>query len=75
MSEADKLFDELGYSKQEGNFSLCYRRDGNFGVEEIYFDKIYNSFSKAFNYEYSYITMQELKAINMKCKELGWSDE
>lgn len=39
MSEADKLFEELGYKRYE---------------------------------ETDFITMQELQAINLKCKELGW---
>lgn len=66
MSKADKMFEELGYKK---NFEDKYRANYEHSVETIInFDKdvktlrIYNNS----------IDMQELQAINEKCKELGW---
>lgn len=70
MSEADKMFEELGYKKETHISRLIYKR---INVEEEYEEditfyhdnKTVNKFGKA-------ITMQELKAINKKCEELGW---
>ena len=72
MSEADKMFEELGYEKKKLKF-----------WEEWTNEDLQKNFS--FNIEYKIIditdenkfgiTMQELKAINLKCKELGWVKE
>ena len=75
MSEADKMFKELGYSKQELIEIVIYENKKD---EEIYIDKkqrtvIKEAYLSSLNiYEAREITMQELQAINMKCKELGW---
>lgn len=85
MSKADKMFEELGYKKEEDNFGIIeyYKR-----VEEPYLgNKNYKCFyakytivfsSKTF-YKYSNcnnksFTMEELQAINEKVKELGWNE-
>ena len=76
MSEADKLFEELGYVKTKYNNIVSYwfledeiaTKAVRFYLQFNTFETITSSIRKAFN-------MQELKAINMKCKELGWSDE
>ena len=81
--KADKMFEELGYKKiTEHKFKepeygetteLILYRDDVQGLDiEFWNDK---SLSKMCNYDVSYITMQELKAINLKCKELGWIEE
>lgn len=78
MSEADKMFKELGYSKQELIEIVIYENKKD---EEIYIDKkqrtvIKEAYLSSLNiYEAREITMQELQAINMKCKELGWLNE
>ena len=83
MSEADELFEELGYEKiVEHKYKLpdddgvteliLYRDDGTLLEIEFWNDK---TISKSSGYDVSYITMQELKAINLKCKELGWIEE
>lgn len=75
---ADEMFEELEYKKfySINNIDnvpndICYRTD----EFEIKFNMIYQSieFNKI-KAHYSSITMQELKAINQKCLELGWID-
>ena len=74
MKSADELFEELGYKKIEENLSiyaLCkYKKDDD---NIIRFDKDFE-IHKTGEYSESYygITMQELKAINKKCSEMGW---
>ena len=75
MSEADRLFEELEYKKEEYNPDVIYFT--NKFLEDIYFAFNKNTKKVCF-IENSYagdITMQELKAINLKCKELGWIEE
>lgn len=72
MSEADKMFEELGYEKKKLNFVFSRF------WEEWTNEDLQKNFS--FNTEYKIIditdenkfgiTIQELKAINLKCKEL-----
>lgn len=70
MSEADKMFDELGYKKETHISRLVYKR---INIEEEYEEEItffhdgetVEKFRRA-------ITMPELNAINKKCEELGW---
>lgn len=61
MSEADKMFEELGYKKTFNNY---YEHD--FGITIEFEDKY-----KEINIR-GPIEVQELKAINKKCEELGW---
>ena len=65
MSEADKLFEELGYMIDENENRTIYdNRNIN-----IIFDKE----TKTINTDEAItFNMQELKAINKKCEELGW---
>ena len=105
MSEADKMFEELGYRiKLNNDETLIYSKKSDFFKVSITFDK--REFAKTFSgTEKQWIaknsavwtiqkfkndfdkyssanghwgsiwhdfTMQELKAINQKCKELGW---
>lgn len=83
MSEADKMFEELGYKKiydkdntvvyvnnemLEIQFDITYKsidisKDTG---EEVFGNTIYDSVS---------IKLDDLQAINEKCKELGWLDE
>lgn len=67
MSEADKMFEELRFEKSE--------------IENVYIKYTkYNIFSKEIYFHLKQkkvgidgvFTMQELRAITMKCKELGW---
>lgn len=84
MSEADKLFEELGYEKIDNNKikHIRFIRQANKTTKEnIDFHKI---FKKVEAYFYDFedhqelikpISLEELKAINLKCKELGWIEE
>lgn len=66
---ADEMFDELGYKISKNNnkeieFTYC-EETINFWLKEKEVSKdIYGSID--------FITIDELKAINKKCKELGW---
>jgi hypothetical protein len=69
---ADELFEELDYWKfKDDNKHIIYRKIDL----EIVFWKEDNIFLKTDCGEMSHFTMQELKAINKKCKELGWIRE
>lgn len=74
MSEADKLFLDAGYKLipqvENRSYFLKYKKDDD---NIIYFDEDKEIHKDEEYAETCYgITMQELKAINMKCKELGW---
>lgn len=69
MSEADKMFEKLEYKlefEDEKSFTLANREEGRY----ITFMK--NNKTLMLPCE---LTMQELQAINKKCKELGWIDK
>lgn len=74
MSEADKMFEELEYEKIiENNIEILYEKERRFWDKEISFDLIDRQIRVEMGAGDSEpITMQELQAINMKCKELGW---
>lgn len=76
MSEADKLFEELGYEKQieVNHCGISYKkRLENGKIRYIEFIETESFVIARDNYyEYIYLHMEELKAINTKCKELGW---
>ena len=91
MSEADKLFKELGYVKVlddteylnelfDAEMFLKYINDTyHYKGDYIEFFKdrtfaVYH-FDETERNRVSFVTMQELKAINMKCKELGWIEQ
>ena len=81
MSESDKLLEELGYEKIDNNkikYIRFIRQVNKTTKESINFHKI---FKKVEVYFYDFedhqeltkpISIEELKAINLKCKELGW---
>lgn len=66
MSEADRLFDELGYKKSGiENIYIKYSKNNIFS-KEIYF----HLKQKKVGLD-GVFTMQELQAINKKCEELN----
>jgi len=78
ISQADKMFEELGYKKEKYDKGIMFYMpiqnfDDKTQAIKFYNDKTIIKHSD--NFQAEDITMQELKAINMKCKELGWSDE
>ena len=65
--KADELFVELGYEKKRDNrMGMLYKR-GFERVEFILANKLI--------YIEGMINIEDLKAINLKCKELGWVKE
>lgn len=72
MSKADKMFEEMGYVLTKERFAVeivVHRyQKGNkiitFKIKEKYFIVV--------DLEEDGINMQELQAINEKCKELEW---
>lgn len=68
MSEADKLFEELGYKKNVGETTEVFTLTR--ANKNIAFSKLINRI-RIYG-KYDFIDMQELKAINLKCKELGF---
>ena len=79
MSEADKMFEELGFKKQPSTIvrdedKIIYENDKK--SRFIIFNKRIKSIECATEYGFSnYIYPHEFPAINQKCKELGWLDE
>ena len=83
MSEADKLFEELGYKKVENRHNIDFNKIYNFTngdkiKEQIRFCKLDKYVHlECYNYNTGttfgkFLDMKELQAIQMKCKELGW---
>lgn len=73
---ADEIFKELGYERNEENdYFIEYQKQEENCCKFIKFDLIDKSFT---NFYYvvpdkqSYLSMQELQAINKKVQELGW---
>ena len=80
MSKADKMFKELGYEKELENkdkvryITLINEKNDLFIIEIWKLDKVI--WISPTNLHYSTeIELEELQAINEKCKELGWLDE
>ncbi len=80
-----KTLEELGYKKVDGykNIDDCtYTKSDNWETHEIFFSnnevicQSKNKYALDFDpWESKFITMEELKAINKKCEELGWLGE
>lgn len=68
MSKADEMFEKLGYKKEERNSADVYIKHCKYMTRQIGF----NTETKNVMIDVHYITIQELQAINEKCKELGW---
>lgn len=72
MSKADEMFEKLGYERINTSMTT---------IKYIKFNKVWVNISIRFDLkdktvfihcETENLTMQELQAINLKCKELGW---
>jgi len=82
VSKADKLLKENGFNlcsieelkykkkvrqwREEGNIELCFNEGKT--IDIVFIGEISGNLP-------AFIDMQELKAINQKCKELNWLDE
>jgi len=75
MSNADDMFKELGYKIGHTQWGgLKYKKDDD-NIFILNYDN--KSFYKSGEYDgmCDNISMAELKAINKKCKELGWIEQ
>lgn len=80
MSEADKMFEELGYKKIYNSFwkETKYKRITEDFIDIITFNNIYKKVLlecfviEGNEKEIFEATIEELKAINKKVSELGW---
>ena len=84
MSEADKMFEELGYEKRvdrddNPNYItyIKYNKDPSSGVTISFSLNYITVCADTFDEDYEInvahcITPKELQAINIKCKEMGW---
>ena len=72
---ADEMFETLGYYKDFDETTHEYRKEEDGDLFEIDFWLKEKTVSKNYYRDMGYITMQELQAINKKCKELEWLDE
>ena len=74
MSKADKMFEKLGYEIEiENKKRITYVYEGQFFDKYIIFEIIDKHIVIELGTgESTNINMQELQAINEKCKELGW---
>lgn len=72
--EADKMFEELGYTQKEyyKQIVVYYDKKSQQRIQIDEFNKTFLKFSECDDAELLDINMQELQAINKKCKELGW---
>lgn len=79
MTEADKLFETLGYKIETNESDLLeYKKQLDNCSKFIRID-LYNKTFTTFYYilpeTTAYLDMQELQAINLKCKEMKWIEE
>lgn len=78
MSEADKMFKELGYIKDiDVSYMVRYNKDDRCFIRFMIENKEIESNKIAANGAVWIlsISMDLLKVINLKCKELGWVKE
>lgn len=69
MSKADKMFEKLGYKKTTNDMAEIYTKKIIRGIRQLAFHK-----DKHINLDIEFMTLEELQAINEKCKELGWNE-
>lgn len=75
MTEADKLFKKLGYEKHS---SKTHERYDLYSADDEHLIRIvFNNKTRrlAIHCDGEALDMDEIKAINLKCKELGWIEE
>ena len=74
---ADKIFEELGYEKVSDireNIGYVYFKKEKHPIYYEYPKIIFHNKIKKLTIQNDYLSMQELKAINKKCEELGWKE-
>ena len=68
---ADEMFEELDYKKQENETEIRYISGNTIMGDNFQFVIIFIKKLKVVGVKQLF-NMQELQAINKKCKELGW---
>lgn len=72
---ADEMFEELGYKKYDKNNYLYYEQS-DIPYKRISFNTFLEEghvvYVSEFGYDAGLIKMEELQAINQKCRELNW---
>ena len=74
MSKADEMFKKLRYEKTENNGEIRYKEENTTLGETFRFEILFVKALKVVGAKHL-LNMQELQAINEKCKEMGWLDE
>ena len=73
MSEADRLFEELGYKKEENDKGIKYEYDHEIMGERFLYDiTFWKPSEMMFLNVINGLNKNDLKAVCKKCKELGW---
>lgn len=74
MSEADKMFEELGYEEKNFDTGIInfIKEYGKETQSNIHFWEEEKTISKNGDIDSVRITMPELKAMYKKCEEKGW---
>lgn len=67
---AEEMFEKLGYKKVDLSSSGCIEYERLIDDKCFSFDVI----AKEIGVSNYFITMEELKAINKQCEELGWKN-
>lgn len=74
MSESDEMFKELGYEMTEIYNGYLYTDKTGFNIKitnmkriDLYYNEEVEMYENLMQ-----LTFEELQAINLKCKELGW---
>lgn len=77
MSEADKMFEEIGYEYTEeiSNGVVYSKEEDDEDMEISFIDYIDYGKTVEVDKFSNLITMQELQAIYKKCEELGWIEK
>lgn len=79
MSEADKMFEKLGYKSKMFKGYITYRKSLKNGYKEITFDlehellHIDTAEEGEPNYVTTILSLKELEIINKKIEELKWN--
>lgn len=82
MTEADKIFKELGYKKRETDFSICYGKEYETHTAYIEFNKELKRIATTIlekepkgNGIWQDFNAEKIKAIYLKCEEMGWLND
>lgn len=75
MSKADEMFEKLGYEKEVIRNGVEFYKESVTDEKEIDFIiDVETKQKEIWINDFNIVTMQELRAINEKVKELGWNE-